>query len=124
MRKNLKIGPVILIGLGIIFLLNNFGILPWDIWTNLWKFWPVIIILIGIEFIVGQSISFRSLVIVVLLIFIIPIVITFNPITRNPLSTDKLNVSEPLGSLTKAKIVIDMPATNLDIKAIESGYAL
>jgi len=119
--KSFRAGPIILIGLGVIFLLNNFGVLPWDIWTNLWKFWPVIIILIGIEFIVGQSISFRSLAIVVLLIFIIPIVITFNPITRNPLSTDKLNVSEPLGSLTKAKIVIDMPATNLDIKAIESN---
>ncbi|OGY23442.1 MAG: hypothetical protein A2172_04410 [Candidatus Woykebacteria bacterium RBG_13_40_15] len=118
LKKNFKAGPIILIGLGVIFLLNNFGILSWDIWTNLWKFWPVIIILIGIEFIVGQSISFRSLVVVILLIFLIPIFLTFNPFTRNPLATNTLKISEPLGSLTRAKIIIDMPATNLTINAL------
>ena len=121
LKKSFKAGPIILIGLGVIFLLNNFGILSWDVRTNLWKFWPVIIILIGIEFIVGQSISFRSLLIIMLLIFLVPIFLTFNPFTRNPLATNTLNISESLGSLTRAKIIIDMPATNLNIKALDNN---
>ena len=46
---------VILIFAGVIFLLNNFGILPWNIWTSLWRFWPVFLILIGLQIIFGRS---------------------------------------------------------------------
>ncbi len=116
MLKKFKLAPFLLISLGAIFLLNNFGILPWSIWTNLWKFWPVLLILIGIEFIIGQTISLKTTVILLILIFLIPIVIAVNPFTNNPLATNTLKISEELGSLTKAKIIIDLPATNLTIK--------
>jgi|GEM_PF-865264 len=46
---------VILIFAGIIFLLNNFGILPWNVWSSLWRFWPVFLILIGLQIIFGRS---------------------------------------------------------------------
>lgn len=116
MLKKFKLAPFLLIVLGAIFLLNNFGILPWSIWTNLWKFWPVLIILIGVEFLIGQSISLKTTAILLVLIFLIPIIIAVNPITKNPLATDTLKISEELGTLTKAKIIIDLPATTLNIK--------
>jgi hypothetical protein len=121
MKKTFKIGPIILITLGIIFLLNNFGILPWDIWTNLWKFWPVIIILIGIEILIGQSISIRTMVILLVLVFLIPIFIAVNPLTRNPLETQTVPISEPAASITRAKIIIDLPAVTLNLKAASSN---
>lgn len=49
------LGPAILIGLGIIFLLNSLDILPWGVWGTLWRFWPVILILIGIEIVLGRT---------------------------------------------------------------------
>ncbi|OGY22267.1 MAG: hypothetical protein A2126_03485 [Candidatus Woykebacteria bacterium GWB1_45_5] len=121
MKKGLKIGPAILISLGIVFLLNNFGVLPWDIWTNLWKFWPVLLILVGIEAFIGQSVSIKTLLVLLFLIFLIPVAFAINPFTKNPLATETLPVSEPLGSLAKSKIIIDLPATNLDLKAVATG---
>ena len=124
MIKHFKIAPFVLIILGTIFLLNNFGVLPWSIWTNLWKFWPVLLVLIGIEFFIGQSISLKTTLILLALIFIIPVIFAINPFTKNPLATDKLIISEPLGNLTKAKIIVDFPATNLNIKATTDSTKL
>ncbi|HEX7456522.1 MAG TPA: DUF5668 domain-containing protein [Candidatus Nanoarchaeia archaeon] len=124
MIKKFKVAPIILIILGGIFLLNNFGILPWSIWTNLWKFWPVILILIGVEYLIGQPISLKTTLILLLLIFLIPVIFAVNPFTRNPLATNELTISEPLGSLIKAKIIVDLPATNLNIKASTASAEL
>lgn len=46
---------LILILIGFVFLLNNFGVLPWGIWTTLWRFWPVFLIIAGLEIILGKS---------------------------------------------------------------------
>jgi len=46
---------IVLISLGIILLLNNFGLLTWNIWHILWRFWPVILVFWGIEAILGKS---------------------------------------------------------------------
>ncbi len=118
--KQLKIAPFFLIGLGVIFLLNNLGILPWGIWINLWKFWPLLLILIGIEIVLGQSISLRTTIILAILIFLIPILLSVNPFSKNPLATESLKINQPLGTLAKAKILIDLPATNLKISALNS----
>lgn len=47
--------PIFLILLGTLLLLNNLGILPWSIWSNLWKFWPLILILFGLEMLLGKG---------------------------------------------------------------------
>lgn len=124
MTRKFKLAPFVLIILGAIFLLNNFGILPWSIWTNLWKFWPALLILIGIEYLIGQSISLKTTIILLLLIFLIPVIFAINPVTKNPLATDELKVSEDLGALTKAKIIIDLPATNLNLKVAQDPTKL
>lgn len=43
-------GGVILIGLGIVFLLDNLGLISWD-WAQLW---PVILIVIGVALLLGR----------------------------------------------------------------------
>ncbi len=46
------VGPLILLAIGFILLFNNLGIIPWGIWMTLWRYWPVILILTGLEIIV------------------------------------------------------------------------
>ena len=53
---------VFLIAVGSILLLNNLGFLPWEIWSVLWQFWPVLLILAGIEIALGHSSLSRLLV--------------------------------------------------------------
>jgi hypothetical protein len=49
-------GAFILIILGVLFLLSNFGALPWSVWEIIVRFWPIVLILIGLEVLVGGTI--------------------------------------------------------------------
>lgn len=40
---------IIIVLFGLIFLLNNMGILPWDFWPQLIQLWPVLLIVIGLR---------------------------------------------------------------------------
>jgi hypothetical protein len=42
--RNRPIGPIILIGLGALFLLNNFN---WFPFYRIWRFWPLVLIAVG-----------------------------------------------------------------------------
>lgn len=52
-RRGSVIGPLILIFIGAVFLLQNAGILPPTVWTNLWRLWPVILVIVGLELLFG-----------------------------------------------------------------------
>jgi len=45
----------VLVVLGVLLLLNNFGYLPWGIWGTLWRFWPMVLILVGINIFLSGS---------------------------------------------------------------------
>ena len=63
---------IILIAIGIIFILNNFGILNFS-WYNFWQLWPLILILWGISVLPVKDITKFVMLIAVLLatVFII-----------------------------------------------------
>jgi hypothetical protein len=68
------LGALIIIFVGIIFLLNNLGILPWEMWRQFWKFWPILLILFGIEMIFGRSRWAQIIVGIVVILFLLGIV--------------------------------------------------
>ena len=47
--------PLLLIAVGIILLLNNAGVIPWSIWQDIWRFWPMLLILAGVRIMLGSS---------------------------------------------------------------------
>ncbi len=50
-----------LILVGVMFLLNTTGVVGWGIWIYVVRFWPVLVILIGIRIILGNSLLARIL---------------------------------------------------------------
>jgi hypothetical protein len=48
-RRPGYVGPLLLIAIGLILLFNKLGLLHWGSWGSLWHYWPVILILWGIE---------------------------------------------------------------------------
>lgn len=114
---------IVLIFLGFIFLLNNFGILPWEIWQSLWKFWPVILILVGLEFIFGKQVSWKLLLIVLFLIFGLPFLLSTNPFSKELTQNESLKIEEKLGTIIAGKIDVDLGVTNLDITPLASQSA-
>src|SRR4030081_150733 len=55
-RRGGVVGPLILIFLGGVFLLQNTGYLPPNFWFNLWRLWPVILVLVGIELLLANRV--------------------------------------------------------------------
>ncbi len=53
-RRGLPIGAIIVIAIGVLFLLQNLGVLPWSLWTQAWRLWPVVLIVIGINILIGR----------------------------------------------------------------------
>ncbi|MHB1132328.1 MAG: LiaI-LiaF-like domain-containing protein [Chloroflexota bacterium] len=54
-RGSSLVGPLVLIALGVIFLLNTMGVLPWNVWESLWRLWPLVLVLIGLELLLGRG---------------------------------------------------------------------
>lgn len=48
-----------LILVGIMFLLNTTGVVSWSIWMYVLRFWPILIVLIGVRIILGNSVFAR-----------------------------------------------------------------
>ncbi len=61
------LGALILVAVGIILLLNNFGVLPWSVWGILFKFWPLILISLGLRTAFGERSIIYTLSIILLL---------------------------------------------------------
>jgi hypothetical protein len=60
-RRPSIVGPLILIVVGGVFLLENAGMLPRNTWQSLWRLWPVVLVLVGLELLVGQRIPWVTL---------------------------------------------------------------
>lgn len=52
---------IFMISIGVIFLMNSFGVLSWGIWSVLWRFWPVLLILGGVQLLLGKSVFSKVL---------------------------------------------------------------
>jgi len=47
--------PLVLIVAGVVLLLNQSGHLPWSVWTTLLRFWPLLIVLLGLEILISVT---------------------------------------------------------------------
>ncbi len=61
-------GPLVLITVGVLLLLNTLEVLPWDTWQTIWRFWPLVLVLIGVELVLGRGNPWLSALIAFLVI--------------------------------------------------------
>lgn len=57
------VGPVLLVAAGIFFLLSNLGVISWSFWDAAWRLWPVVLIAIGLDLLVGRRSIWSSLLV-------------------------------------------------------------
>lgn len=62
--------PIILIVLGLLFLLSNLNIISDIDWGSIWKLWPILLIALGLEVILGRRVSFGTVLLIVLIVII------------------------------------------------------
>lgn len=67
-EHNIPIWGIFLLFMGIVFLSQSLGVLPWGLWETLWRFWPVLIIIIGLGILLKrQNVWLVSILILALL---------------------------------------------------------
>jgi hypothetical protein len=43
----LPLGGLLLVAVGVLLLLQTIGVVPWGLWLELWRFWPVLLVVAG-----------------------------------------------------------------------------
>jgi len=119
-ERHIPVFGILLLFLGAVFLLQNFNILPWGLWQTLWRFWPVLIIILGLSILLRRwNLWLVSTLVLVLLCACLGIAIwQYGP--SSPAETAATSYSEPLGSLESAEIGLDFTAGSLTVTSLPS----
>jgi len=121
-RRPSLVGPVILICLGILFLLNNLGVLPWSVWEMVFRLWPVLVIVAGLEILIGRRSVLGSLVVLVLTLALVAgLLWLFGAGIVGP-AAETEEIVQALNGATQAEVVIAPAVGTLRIESLpESG---
>lgn len=117
-RRHGVVGPLILIGLGVWFLLSNLGVVSWDIWRTIWRLWPLVLIAVGLDILLGRRSVWLSLaaVLVVLAIGSAAVLFILPGIgARVPASVEQIN--QPLQGAAEADVQIRFGAGRLSLQS-------
>ena len=121
--------PVILIGAGVIFLLNNLGVLSWGVWESLWRLWPLLLIAIGLDILIGRRSIWGSLVVALLLVAALVAAVSLGVpgaiSGAGGAEVDRTeNISHVLQGASSADVEISFGTGNLQVSALAESNAL
>ena len=75
--------PIVFIGAGVMLLLSNLGYLSWQSWGALWRLWPLLIIALGIDLLIGRRSVIGAIVSAVLLLVLIGVIVLIALFAQN-----------------------------------------
>lgn len=112
--------PALLILIGIVALLANANVIAVDQLARLADLWPLILVVIGLELIVGRALQGRAADVAALLIALLAAggaLAYVAAAPHLPTGTQTLDASDPLGNLSQATVQIDVGATNMTVRS-------
>jgi hypothetical protein len=126
------VGPLILIVLGVVFLLNTMEVLPWNVWESLWRLWPLVLVLIGLELLLGRGNPWLSgliavfvigaaLVLILLTGVLLPVYRFGAPLVNGqgqPVVVQTSEIQVPLAGARQASVTVRFGAGQLDLSAL------
>jgi hypothetical protein len=89
--------------IGLVLLFNNFDLLPWSAWSFLWRFWPLFVILAGLQLLFGRSWLTNSLIFA-LGFGILAALILFSISSNNSKIAGIININLPWLSTIQSKL--------------------
>lgn len=112
--------PLLLILGGVALLLEQLGI--WDIpWSLVWRLWPLLLVLLGLDLILGRS-RVGAIVLAVLVIALAAAgIIYWGPHLESGAPRNHQQLSYPLDGVRSATIQIEMGVGELDLRALEAA---
>jgi len=115
-RRGGVVGPLVLIFIGCVFLLQNTGYLPPNAWQNMWRLWPMILVLAGLELLLAHRVPGLVLASLATLVLVAGAFATSLTLGQTPASgAVTRTVPTDLGGATQATVTIRFGAGELNI---------
>jgi len=122
-RKPSLFGPLFLIFIGILFLLNNLGVVSWGIWFQLLRLWPLFLIGAGLDLLFGRRSMLGSLMVSLIVIALLAGGLWFIASRPAPAATVK-EINYSLEDATSAQVEIGFSVGTLRIGALPESNDL
>lgn len=109
---------VVLVLVGLAFLFQNFGLLRWGLWGTLWRFWPVLLTVLGIYLLIGRS---RPGLAAALSLVAVAAAFALSWASGGPSGSgpdSRGSFSETLGSLQRAQVTMEFGAGELTLDSL------
>ncbi len=117
--------PILLIALGFLLLLQTTGVLSWHLWASIWRLWPVLLIAIGINIILGARMPWVAGILIAAVLAIgIALAAFSGSFVGNGFSNGVETISsfhELLGETESADVNIDFGAGELKLNSLPPG---
>jgi len=124
-RRGSLVGPVILIGLGIILLLNNLRLLDWSVWEVIFRLWPVLLIAWGLDLLIGRRSIWGSLLALLLILAVLASALwLFGAGIGTGRVVASEDVRQALDGATQAEVVIAPAVGTLHVEALPESANL
>lgn len=124
-RRGGIVGPLILITLGLVFLLNNLDVLDWSIWEVIWRLWPVLLIAAGLDLLIGRRSALGTLL---TLLLVVALLAGGLWLLGTDIGFDRATVVHEIrqarGEATQAEVVVNPGAGRLHVEALPESANL
>ncbi len=112
--------PLVLIFVGAVFLLQNAGYLPSDFWMSLLRLWPVVLVLAGIELLLGSRMPRLAFALLAAVVLVASAVVITTPVMSGPTPAPTMSsTSVDLGTAHQAAVNVEFDAGQLNVASIE-----
>lgn len=112
------LGPLLLILLGVALLLDNLGIWTPN-WGDLWRLWPLLLVLIGLQIIYGRS-AWGGVVSLLVVVAIIVGVLALSPPAGQARVMEEV-IAYPARGITSTVVRADLGIGALDVSVLEDS---
>ena len=124
-RSRGLVGPLLLVTVGVLLLLSNLGMLGLNAWELIFRFWPILLIAIGLEILFGRRSLIGSLIVVLIVLAIIAGAIAFAPgyqLTSGQMVSQEIN--QPLEGAKSANVDISYGAGRFNLGPLTDSNLL
>lgn len=117
--------PLLLIGLGLLLLLQNFGRLPPEVWGALVPLWPVLLVVLGLDMLLGRRSWWGGVVVAVVGALLVAGALIWADLRASTLTGSQTQelIQTPLGAQS-AVVRLDVGLGELDVSALGPSLSL
>ena len=119
-RRRSVVWPVVLISLGLIFLLNNLGVISWNIWSAMLRMWPLLLVAVGIDLIFGRRSGVGAAIAAILIVGMFAGAFFLVDLAGTPWSGDQVTetISQSFGEAERAAVDVSINVGELHLSAL------